>query len=75
MGSISGGLLLGINLSTAYLIARNDELKLKSSVLEALEIVYAKDNVIKIFDAQVKTVNKDSYTFYNAFDGGLAFVC
>ncbi len=73
MGSISGGLLLGINLSTAYLIAKNDELKLKSSILAALEIAYAKDSVIKIFDAQVKTVNKDIYTFYSAVDGGIAF--
>jgi len=73
MGTVSGGLLLGVNLSTAYLIAKNDELKLKSSVLDALEISYDKNSVIKIFDAQVKTVNKGIYTFYSALDGSTAF--
>jgi len=73
MGTVSGGLLLGVNLSTAYLIAKNDELKLKSSVLDALEISYAKNSVIKIFDAQVKTISKDKYIFYTALDGGAAF--
>lgn len=73
MGTFSGGLLLGVNLSTAFLIARNDELKLKSSVLDALEIPYDKDSVIKIFNAQVKTVNKDNCIFYTSLDGITAF--
>lgn len=73
MGTISGGLLLGVNLFTASLIAKNDELKLKSSVLDTLEIPYDKNNVLKIFTAQVKIISKDKYTFYNAVDGSIAF--
>ena len=73
MGTVSGGLLLGVNTFTASLIAKNDELKLKSSVLEALEIPYDKNRVIKIFDAQVKTINKDIYIYYIALDGSTAF--
>lgn len=73
MGTVSGGLLLGVNAFTASLIAKNDELKLKSSVLDALEISYDKNSVIKIFDAQVKTINKGIYTYYTALDGSTAF--
>lgn len=73
MGTVSGALLVGVNAYTASLIAKNEELKLKSSVLEALEIPHDKTNVIKIFDEQVKVLDKDKYTFYKALDGGIAF--
>lgn len=73
MGTVSGGLLLGVNLVTASLIAKNDELKLKSSVLDTLEIPYDKSSVVKIFDTQVKTVIKGVYIFYTALDGSTAF--
>lgn len=73
MGTVSGALLVGVNAYTAALIAKNEELKLKSSVLEALEIPYDKTNVIKIFDEQVKVIDKDMCTFYKALDGSIAF--
>lgn len=73
MGTVSGALLVGINAFTATLIAKNEELKLKSSVLEALEIPYEKSEVIKLFDEQVKILDKDKYTFYKALDGSVAF--
>jgi len=73
MGTVSGALLVGVNAYTSILIVRNEELKLKSSVLEALEITHDKTNVIKIFDEQVKILDKDKYTFYKALDGSIAF--
>jgi len=73
MGTVSGALLVGVNAFTSVLIAKNDELKLKSSVLEALEIPFEKPDVIKIFDEQIKVLNKDKYTFYQALDGSVAF--
>lgn len=73
MGTASGALLMGVNAYTSVLIARNESLKLKSSVLEALEISHGKTDVLEIFAAQVKVLNKDSYTFYKALDGSVAF--
>ena len=73
MGTVSASLLVGLNLYTSPLIAKNEELKLKSSALDVLEIHYAKDDVIKVFDENVKIVKKDKYTFYKASDGSVAF--
>lgn len=73
MGTVSGGLLVGVNAITASLIAKNEELKLKSSVLDALEINYDKTNALKIFAENVKTIKKDKYTFYTASDASVAF--
>lgn len=73
MGTVSSGLLVGINAYTAPLIAKNEEFKLKSSVLDVLQIPYDKVSVDKIFDKNVKTVKKDNYAFYTAIDGSVAF--
>ncbi len=73
MGVVSGILLLGINLYTTPLITKNEEVKLKSSVLDALGISYDKHNAGKIFDENIKSVKKNAYTFYRAFDGAVAF--
>lgn len=73
MGTVSSGLLVGINGLTAAQIARNEELKLKSSVLDALEIVYQKENILELFDAKIKVMEKDSKKFYRADDGAVAF--
>ncbi len=73
MGTVSGALLMGVNAFTAVLIAKNEELKLKSSVLEALEIPAEPSNVIEKFDAQVKILNKGGYTFYQTLEGSIAF--
>lgn len=73
MGTLSSALLVGVNSFTAPLILKNDELKLKSSVLDVLEVAYDKANVVQIFDAQVKVLTKDKYTFYTTLDGGIAF--
>jgi len=50
MGTVSASLLVGINLYTAPLIAKNEELKLKSSVLDALEINYTRTDILEVFE-------------------------
>lgn len=73
MGTVSSAMLVGLNNFTAPLIAKNEELKLKTSALDVLEVAYDKTNIIKIFDEQVKIIKKDKYIFYSAIDGAVAF--
>lgn len=73
MGTASASLLLGVSLYTAPLIARNEELKLKSAVLDVLDIAYSKDAAPAIFDSTVKVVKQGGCTFYNSSDGAVAF--
>lgn len=73
MGIFSGALLVGVNVYTAPRIAKNEELKLKSSILDVLEIVYNQYNVIEVFDKDVKAVSVNKHTFYRAPDDSVAF--
>jgi len=73
MGIASGSILLGINVYTTPLIAKNEEIKLKSSVLDAFEIGYEKPDIIKTFDSDIAVIKKEGYTSYRAHDGAVAF--
>ena len=73
MGTVSGGLLFGINSLTAKRIAQNEELKLKSAVLDVLEIPYRPENVLELFDENVKILEKGDSLFYASVDGTTAF--
>lgn len=73
MGTISGGLLFGVNSLTATMIARNEELKLKSAVLDVLEVPYRPENVLELFDENVKILEKGDSLFYTSIDGTTAF--
>lgn len=73
MGTVAGAMLVGVNAFTAPLISINEEIKLKSSVLDVLEIGHDKFDIINIFDAKVNISKKDKYTFYNGPDGSVAF--
>lgn len=73
MGSISGVLLVGVDAFTSPMIAKNEELKIKSAVLDALELPYEKETVFSAFDTQVKAETKGGKVFYKASDGSTAF--
>lgn len=73
MGTVSGGLLFGVNSLTATMIARNEELKLKSAVLDVLEVPYRPENVLELFDENVKILEKGDSLFYTSIDGTTAF--
>lgn len=73
MGTFAGGLLIGVNAFTGPRILKNEEYKLKSSVLDVLEIHYDKTNILSVFDQNVVTSKKDKFTFYKAPDGAVAF--
>jgi len=73
MGTVSGALLVGINAFTSARIARNEELKLKSSVLDALGIPYTENNALDVFKANVEAIEKGGKTIYKSKDDAVAF--
>lgn len=73
MGTVSSTLLVGINAFTTPLIVKNEELKLKSSVLDVLKLTYDKSDVLTIFANQVKVLEIDKRKFYSSSDGSIAF--
>ncbi|MFA4842520.1 MAG: FMN-binding protein [Candidatus Omnitrophota bacterium] len=73
MGTVSGLLLVGVNTYTMPLILKNEEFKLKTSVLAVLEIVHEDSNATSVFKEQVKELQKEGYAFYTSTDGAVAF--
>lgn len=73
MGTVSGSILFGVNSLTAGRIAHNEELKLKTAFLEALEIACPGDAVLKTFAENVEAVKKDDFVFYRGKDQAAAF--
>jgi Na+-transporting NADH:ubiquinone oxidoreductase subunit C len=73
MGTGSGVLLVGINAFTAVRIAKNEELRLKSSVLDVLGIPYTMNDALDVFKANVEVLDKGEKTIYVAKDQSVAF--
>lgn len=73
MGTVSAAMLVGLNLYTAPLIEKNEELKLKASVMDAFEIPYGEPVIIAVFDKNVKIIQKDKDRFYRTTEGAVAF--
>ncbi len=73
MGTVSSGLLVGIDKLTAKQIGQNKELKLKSAVLDVLGIPYEKKTALELFDANVKILEKGGIKFYRGIDNAVAF--
>lgn len=73
MGTVSGALLVGMDSFTAPLIAKNEELKIKTAVLDSLEISYEKEGVVAAFGADITTEKIDDKVFYRSSDGSVAF--
>ncbi|HAZ09481.1 MAG: hypothetical protein A2047_01140 [Omnitrophica bacterium GWA2_41_15] len=73
MGTVSSVLLVGMNSFTEPLISKNEELKLKSAVLDVLEIPYDKLTALNIFKDKVKILTTDKDKFFISGDGAAAF--
>ncbi|MEK7868095.1 MAG: FMN-binding protein [Candidatus Omnitrophota bacterium] len=73
MGTVSSALLVGMNSFTEPLISKNEELKLKSAVLDVLEIPYDKLTALNIFKDKVKVLTADKDKFFISGDGTAAF--
>jgi len=73
MGTASGALLVGVNTVTSAQISKNEELRLKSSVLDVLGVAYTKDNVLTVFKDNAEEVKKGEWTLYQGKDESIAF--
>ncbi|MDO8603668.1 MAG: FMN-binding protein [Candidatus Omnitrophota bacterium] len=73
MGTVSSALLVGMNSFTEPMISKNEELKLKSAVLDTLEIPYDKLTALNIFKDKVKVLTADKDKFFISNDGTAAF--
>lgn len=73
MGTASSALLVGVNVFTLPKILKNEELKIKSAVLEALEMPYDKKEALSIFNRTVKAVDIDNNKFFISTEGDVAF--
>ena len=72
LGTILTTSLVLVNSYTKPIIDKNEEIKLKSSVLDALEISYAVDAVEQIFSSKVKRQQASDSTYYVSVDGDIA---
>ncbi len=72
LGSILTTTLVGVNNFTTPIIEKNEEIRLKSNVLNALEISYTAQTVEQTFLNNVKTVEKDGTTYFISANGDYA---
>ncbi len=72
IGLISAGVLVTLDYYTKPLVERNIELRLKESILLALDLNYSKDNVEKVFKENITVINRGDLTFYQTTEGEIA---
>ena len=73
LGSILTAALVAVNSYTAPIIAANEAIETRRSILEALEIPYEPDNVEAAFAANVQEKQADGVGYYVKGSGEVAF--
>ncbi len=73
LGIILSAIIFAVNLFTAPLIAKNDELKMKRTVLEAQGVPYAAAEAEEVFSRSVDVVERGGKTYYVSKDKDVAF--
>lgn len=64
LGSISAGLLLGIRAYTLPKIERYQEIRLRSTILEAAGLAYDETSLDEVFAGKIRTKEKNGFTYY-----------
>lgn len=67
---VSAGMLAVINIKTAPIVRKNNEIKLKKSVLDVYGIEYLDEEIEAVFDKNVAVVGKGDGEYYRMKDGG-----
>ncbi|MFP4178037.1 MAG: FMN-binding protein [Acholeplasmataceae bacterium] len=70
LGIFTAAVLVGMDYLTAERIQANEEVELKSAVLDAYRIEYTLNDVNDIFDSSVEIIEKDDLIFYRDRDTG-----
>lgn len=73
LGSILTSALVAVDYYTAPRIGKNMAFKIKTRVLEALDIPFTKYNVEKVFSENIKEKVVEGTKFYTSKDGNVAF--
>ena len=73
LGSILTTALIAVNYYTTPIIKKNEEITIKSSVLQALEIVFTAENLDESFSANIQIEQKGGKTFYVSTAKDVAF--
>ncbi len=73
LGSFLTTVLILVDGATSPIITINNLLKLKKSILTALEIPYSSKNITNVFSENIKVVTKENRTFYIAKNGDVSF--
>ncbi len=73
LGTLLTGILVGVDYYMEPMIAKNKELKIKTSTLEAFDITHTRDAVEKIFSENIKTITIDDKLFYISRNNEIAF--
>ncbi len=74
LGSVLTGALIAVNYYTAPMIEKNEEITIKSSVLQALGIGFAAEDLEHTFAENVQEQLTDGRTFYISSAQDIAFV-
>ena len=73
LGMVLSAIIFVVNAQTAPRIAKNEELTIKRTVLEALVIAYRESDLEEVFNQNVTVVKKGDKTFYVSKGGDVAF--
>lgn len=74
LGTILTTVLVAVSTLTEERIARNDELKQKRSVLEALDIAFTPETIESVYAASIKETQVEDQIFFKDNAGNTAFV-
>lgn len=74
LGSILTTVLVAVDNYTAPIIAHNEEIKRKVTILKAFGIPYEKDKIEQVFLENVKVQGQGEKTYYISKDGAIAFL-
>lgn len=73
LGMVSGSLILGVDRYTEPRVAKNQELRIKTAVLDVFGLTYNKDGAESVFAENVETKNLSEAVFYQSKTGEVAF--
>jgi Na+-transporting NADH:ubiquinone oxidoreductase subunit C len=73
LGSILTTALLAVNSYTTPIIKKNNEIRIKQSVLTALEIPFSEDETEDVFSKNIDIITSGKKNFYVSKDGDIAF--
>lgn len=73
LGVAAATILIGTESYTSTIIDKNQELSLKSTILDAFEIDYEETSIIDIYDDSIEVEEVEGYTFYKTSDGYVGY--